>query len=546
MPNLRVGARINLLVGLPLIVIIALVTVSVTQFSKINNGVERIYDDNVVPLMLLKKISDSYKTIVDSINKADNALVLPNEALEAIEEARAAIDKNWNEYQIKQHKNANPKITQEANELFARADSGVKEAVEVLRSMGTELRWNEFGETLISDYNGDLYDLIDPIALKISDLTAIKVEAAEQERRRSADILANVKASFIAIAIASIVLLSLAGWLMGRSIVEPLTVLKNSIKKAEREKNLKVEIDINPKNEIGEVGLAYKLMMDRFSKILQNIQSAFDELQSNTSSLAGSTITATNYIQEQLRDTDLVANAAKSMSSSVQEVSDGANRAVDATCEADQGSQEGIKILESTIEAINRLAGRVDGVSKDINRVAEDSDSIGSILDVIRGIADQTNLLALNAAIEAARAGEQGRGFAVVADEVRSLAQRTQESTQEIQSMIERLQTGTKEAVLNMEAGSVDMLATKDKASKAKSSLTEIAAAVSLINNMNQHIAKATNENMKSTSSIANYTENIATICKKSHRSAENVDDIGKKINGVASELNSILAEFKY
>lgn len=197
---------------------------------------------------------------------------------------------------------------------------------------------------------------------------------------------------------------------------------------------------------------------------------------------------------KQKEEVDKVATAMTQMSATVQEVARNATEAAEAAQRADDETTNGKNVVSQAIEAIDLLATEVDQAANVIHRLEHDSDEIGAVLDVIRGIAEQTNLLALNAAIEAARAGEQGRGFAVVADEVRTLAQRTQQSTQEIQNMIERLQAGAQDAVKAMEQGRTRAQAGVTQAAEAGASLETITNAVSTISDMNAMIATAAEE----------------------------------------------------
>ena len=530
---------------LPIVIVVGLIIVSVIQFSTINNSITRIYDDNIEPMLWLKNINDSYNKITGAVNKADNGLVLPSEAYAEIRAAQALIEDSWSKYSANAVSFQEGDLAKEIKVLFRNADEGVVEVAEVLKNMGNELTWDEDGETPIADYNGDLYDLVDPISQKISELTQIQISAAEDERKKSESIFINTRNSYLIIAIVTVTLLSIAGIMVSRSIVSPLNKLRSSIEKAESERSLSVELDTSYDDEIGQVAQAYKGMMNRFSPILKNVRAAAQNLQANSLLLARNTDVAKVNVAEQLLDADMVAAATTQMTYSVEEVSQGAQQAAEAANKAKAASDKGVMILHNTTEAINRLSRSLRGVSEDINKVAEESKSIGSILDVIRGIADQTNLLALNAAIEAARAGEQGRGFAVVADEVRSLARRTQESTEEIQQMISNLQAGTKNAVDNMDSGIKDMENTLTEADKTKVSLAEITDAVSLINDMNQQIASATDEQKSTSREISIKVEKIAQACRKSNESAEQADAAGKTLKDVATELKEIISEFK-
>src|SRR5690606_20421056 len=208
-------------------------------------------------------------------------------------------------------------------------------------------------------------------------------------------------------------------------------------------------------------------------------------------------------------------------------------------------TEKGNRVLESAISAIHSLSDRIGTAGEVIRRVETDSAALGSVLDVIRGIAEQTNLLALNAAIEAARAGEQGRGFAVVADEVRSLAQRTQESTQEIQGMIERLQDGARQAVRSMADGTEEMERTVVQASRAGESLNAIAQAVALINDMNTQIASATEEQMAVSQEISRNVVNISDVAKSSEHSVGEVEAASREVRSEASKLTALVSEFR-
>ncbi|MCP5076525.1 MAG: chemotaxis protein, partial [Psychromonas sp.] len=194
---------------------------------------------------------------------------------------------------------------------------------------------------------------------------------------------------------------------------------------------------------------------------------------------------------------------------------------------------------------INKLEGEIINTATRLTQLAEEADNIGSILDVIRGIADQTNLLALNAAIEAARAGEQGRGFAVVADEVRSLAQRTQESTQQIQGLIEGLQKGTSEAVITMDKSREFVTSSVKEASRSGDSLNDISAVIAKINDMNSQIASASEEQSATAEQI---NQNIVAVSEISQQSAKNAETTVESSNGLsklADNLNGSVKQFK-
>ncbi|MCU7922437.1 MAG: methyl-accepting chemotaxis protein, partial [Candidatus Thiodiazotropha sp. (ex Dulcina madagascariensis)] len=257
------------------------------------------------------------------------------------------------------------------------------------------------------------------------------------------------------------------------------------------------------------------------------------------------TAQTTAGINQQHTETDQIATAINQMNATVHDVAQNAVHAAEATRNADASSEEGKKVVDKTIEAINQLATEVEQAAKVIHELEQETENIGSVLDVIKSIAEQTNLLALNAAIEAARAGEQGRGFAVVADEVRTLAGRTQQSTQEIEEMISRLQTGANKAVQVMETGKTKTLVGVEQAAAAGKALETINAAVESINNMNTQIASAAEEQSSVTEEINRNITNISQVAEQTSSGAAQTAQASDDLARLAEQLKGLVAQFK-
>ena len=233
------------------------------------------------------------------------------------------------------------------------------------------------------------------------------------------------------------------------------------------------------------------------------------------------------------------------MAATVQEVARNAAQAADSAQAASKETKSGAAVVTRTIGSIERLAGEVEKVADVIHKLEEDSENIGEILDVIRGIAEQTNLLALNAAIEAARAGEQGRGFAVVADEVRTLASRTQQSTQDIQEKIERLQVGARQAVTVMQEGRTMAKTSVEEAGHAGASLKEIEKAVDIIVDMNAQIASAAEEQSAVAEEVNRNLINISQVTQQTADNAHHTQGASEQFRALAEELQSLVHQFK-
>lgn len=545
MNRLSVGQRLIALVTVPLIIIVLLVISSLSSFSTINAGVGRIYDDRVVPLTQLKAIMDGYTSIINAINKADNGLLNPSESLQELRDGQIAIDLNWTMYSKGDLNNEERKLVEHTETLFGDANTIIKDASIVLSTMGDTLQFDEDGDTLITDYNGDLFEYVDPIAKQIATLIELQLRIAQEERENAQSIYDDSFDWFITIGLFASIIMVTSGFLVGRSISNPLNELRKLIEEADEKKDLTVRATFANQDEIGQVAQAFERMIECFRDIIGDVGQTSDQLQGFATSLSNNTELTREGVKVQTKETDQVATASREMTHAIEEVSRNAQQAADAANDANRATKDGKQVLEDTITSINNLADRINTSSNVINRVETDSSAIGSVLDVIRSIAEQTNLLALNAAIEAARAGEQGRGFAVVADEVRSLAQRTQESTQEIQDMIERLQAGAQEAVKSMSEGNNEMNRTVERAAEAGDSLIAIATAVELINDMNTQIATATEQQMAVSQEISRNVANISHVAKSSEHSIAEVDQASTQLKDTSNRLTLMVNEFQ-
>jgi methyl-accepting chemotaxis protein len=547
MNNLSVGQRLAILGGLPLAIIVLLVVVSLMGFSKINAGIGRIYDDRVVPVTQLQKVADAYTVqIIDAVNKANAAMITPREAAEEIRDAYEEFELNWSSFKTRANLSAREReVVAQVDAASAKARPELDKVLKVLDEQGDSMSYDEDGRTPVDEYDGRLYEFVDPIGDALHSLIEEEIAFAKNEREAAQKTYDSNFMLFVGINVVAAAVMLLTGFWVARSISRPLNELRSAIETAERSRDLSVRIDIDSNDEIGQVATAYQAMMNRFRDIISELRATCEHLQGYATQLASTTELTREGVTVQTRETDQVATASTEMTHAIEEVSRHAHQAADAANNANIETEKGNRVLEDAIGAIHSLSDRMDTAGQVIRRVETDSAAIGSVLDVIRGIAEQTNLLALNAAIEAARAGEQGRGFAVVADEVRSLAQRTQESTQEIQGMIERLQDGARQAVRSMADGSEEMERTVAQASRAGESLNAIAQAVALINDMNTQIASATEEQMAVSQEISRNVVNISDVAKSSEHSVGEVEIASRELRSEASKLTALVSEFR-
>ncbi|WP_343043886.1 methyl-accepting chemotaxis protein [Marichromatium bheemlicum] len=325
------------------------------------------------------------------------------------------------------------------------------------------------------------------VAVPLEAITAAADHAAAAARQSA---LVMILVSVVSIIVGIVLML-----LVTRAIVRRIQRLTGMMRDvAEGEGDLTRTIEIHGKDELAELAAAFNLFQGKLRDLIAEIAGGSERLAAAAEQLSATSQQTDDQVRMQQAELEQVATAMNEMTATVAEVARNATEAAAATQQTDQEAAAGSQVVASSIASIEVLSQRVEGATEVIARLSEDSAEIGKVLDVIRAIADQTNLLALNAAIEAARAGEQGRGFAVVADEVRTLASRTQASTTEIQQMIERLQSGTSQAVAAMEESRTQAQESVAMAGEAGSSLEQITRSVSTIKDMNSQIASAAEE----------------------------------------------------
>ncbi len=309
--------------------------------------------------------------------------------------------------------------------------------------------------------------------------------------------------------------------------------------------DLTARVELETHDEMSVIGTSFNKMAEQFEALVQQIISVSTQLSSAAEEVAAVSRDSATSVDRQRIETDQVATAMNEMAATVQEVARSASAAAGAAANADNEAKSGGVVVNQATQSVSKLAGEIDGAAQVIAAVEKDSDAIGSILDVIKAVAEQTNLLALNAAIEAARAGEQGRGFAVVADEVRTLASRTQKSTQEIETMIARLQDGSRKAVTVMQTSREQTQAVVKQANEAAQALDAITRAVTTINEMNTQIASAAEQQNATTEEMNRSISGIRDVAEQTASGAAQSTAASEELARLATQLQSLINQFK-
>lgn len=333
---------------------------------------------------------------------------------------------------------------------------------------------------------------------------------------------------------------------MGNSITRPLHTAIAMLKDiAEGNGDLTKRLDIKTKDEVGELAIYFNRFIEKLQATVQDVTKTAELLHTASESLSSSAQASNQKVTQQTEETEHVASSIHELTLTINDVSKNAHAAAEAADKADGQTEQGKKIVATSIDLINELAGDVDNSADVISKLQSESENIGSVLDVIKGIAEQTNLLALNAAIEAARAGEQGRGFAVVADEVRTLAQRTQESTQEIETIIESFQQGANNAERVMSKSRERANETVKQTASANETLMSISEAVSAIMNMNTQIATTAEEQTTVAEEINKNVTSIQQISNLSLADSHNTIESSRNLESLATKLQQAVGQFK-
>ncbi|MDX1757487.1 MAG: methyl-accepting chemotaxis protein [Marinobacter sp.] len=371
----------------------------------------------------------------------------------------------------------------------------------------------------------------------IEQMTHHALETVEQDEREALT-------GLIGISVVSTILGIIIGLVIARSITSPL---KRAVGAAKALSAGDLTIDVQPtsRDETGQLLTAMKAMIQQLRNMIQEINHATGQLAASAEELSTITQQTSQGVEEQQQSLTQTAAATHQMTATVAEVAKNASQAAEATQRADNASRNGQQVVDETRAAISALAETIQAASAKIGQLEQESENVGAILDVIRGIAEQTNLLALNAAIEAARAGEQGRGFAVVADEVRSLAAKTQQSTGEIDQMIERLQTAAKESVTTMDAGRGSAAETVEQAARANESLNEITEAVAVITDMNVQIASAAEQQNAAAEDITRSIDAISQASQETAQGSQQTAVASEELAQLASRLQQLVGQFK-
>ncbi len=545
--NLPIKTRLSLLAGLLIVGIVSVGLLGLNGMRNADHAIDELYHVNMTHMRSLSVVvehaEDSRSQILLSLQHDPGSPFAAmhdhnvSMHIEAVKHNISVIDEHWNEFRNSPLDTDEKRLAGTFEEALKRFENqGVEKILGLLQGGD----FYEANRVVLQTINPALKDLLG----SAEKLLALQEQEAEAWFQQTDD----AYHSMVGWISGSIALATLTSLLLAYFIISGISRGVREVEQTARrlaDGELGARVSYTSRDELGRVADAFNQMAQKFHDAINEVRDSVSQLASAAEETSAVTTQTNAGISQQLSETSQVATAMNQMSATVQEVARNAVEAAAAAREADDTFGEGKQVVDRVISAIGELAGEVESAANVIQQLEVESRNIGSVLDVIKSIAEQTNLLALNAAIEAARAGEQGRGFAVVADEVRTLAGRTQESTQEIEEMISRLQSGTDNAVKVMASGKEMTQVGVEQAAAAGEALQTINAAVERISSMNTQIASAAEEQSSVTDEINRSIVSINEVAEQSSIGAQQTAAASDDLAKLAEQLKALVERFK-
>ena len=534
-----VRTRLLLLAVVPLLVLFVVIAMALSNASRLHDRFGELFTDRMQPISQLKQVSNSYAvSMVDAVHKFRAGVFDQNQLRRALDDARGQGDSAWNAYiatrligvevgLVERTKPNLLKVQRLAEQLLQQAGNGELVAAEA------------------QAFNRMLYATFDPLSTDLQELVDVQLKEGERLHQQEAVEYQTIKNTFLLMGGLALVVVLVTALLISLSIIRPLKALRDLIHRVQASSDLTLRADASGQDEVSDTARDFNALLDHQQALIRHLTDTAIQLASAAEEMSAISAQVRHAASAQGDQTNMVATAVHEMSSAVQEVARNAHATASNAEGANKEARQGSDLVQSNLTAIQGLSGSVQKASEVIDSLHSQSDEISKVLGVIQSIAEQTNLLALNAAIEAARAGEAGRGFAVVADEVRSLASNTQKATESIRSMIDGLQTGARSAVSAMQLSREQAQNSVSHAREAGEVLAHIVHAIEGIADGNVQISAATEEQTAVANEISQNITHLNDSIGEVVSSAEQSSIASRDLAQLASGLQLQIQRFK-
>jgi len=537
--NLKIGTRLGLGLGLMLALLVVLAGMGIIGMGVVDNSIERIVKVNNAKI----KLAHDATSAINEAFQGIQLMMLQGEAGRG--EIKQQIQKVQGEYGEAIDKLDRLETTAKGKALIAAAREAIKNATEINNDVVDLTLMNQIGAALAL-YNRESL----PRGQKIKDAFRQLVQYQEQliaagsdeAMKASATIrLLSVLITVIALAIGVGISIGI-----GRSITRPLNNLVAMLRDvAQGEGDLTKRLDYAMRDEIGEACSWFNTFIDKLHGIISQVSGHCTQIAADAERLRSASEHMAHGTGKAAAQTGTVATASEEMAATSVDVAANCTMAAEGSRRANDSALTGAGIIQETVQGMDRISHQVRKAAEMVEALGSRSDQIGQIIGTIQDIADQTNLLALNAAIEAARAGEQGRGFAVVADEVRALAERTTRATKEISEMIKAIQSETKGAVESMEEGVREVAKGSEGAARSGEALKDILEQINAVTMQVHQIATAAEEQSATTDEITNHMQQISDIIQQTASGVQESSRSACRLSELTMELQRTIGRFR-
>lgn len=534
---MKVSTRLSLLAGVAISIIFFQGFFGVLSINTLVKSLQTVYDDRVVPLHDLKVIADSYAVdIVDTVHKVRAKTVSYDEGVSRVKKADQTVHQLWKAYLATYLVPDEKNKVAEAEPLMKSADHGIDEIITLFEQK------NEAGIVQFAEQK--LYPLIDPISGKIAELIQIQLDVAKSEYDKGMDLYqSRLVVTILSIVISLVFIAVLSMWII-RDLLRQLGEEPSSLSQL-TQKVAEGDLTASFRGKSIGVYASIAIMTHNLHDMLSRLSASSQELAAASEQLSVISTGTDDHMHQQEQEIQIIIENVQGIAQITQTLSSSTHHALESATHAREAVTEGRAIIQMISESIYTLAQNIDEASTVTLKFRQDSEAIGKVLEVINGIADQTNLLALNAAIEAARAGDAGRGFSVVAEEVRTLASRTQESTQEIRSVVERIQSTAFGVDDVMKKGASRAHICVEQSTEANTSLEKILHAVDSMITITKQVEATTVEQSRLSGHVEKHLTDTHNIAHDTLLSAKETRLASQELSKLAQHLKEMLCRFK-